>query len=287
MKKRIVSIMLVMCLLSLVACQNGASDNNVESTSEVQTEQETLLSRDNSVYPDDITVEMLKRTPNKYIDDIAAKYNLKVYVNEGESGITQDWNFAYSKVQTDYVTIAHQDDKYAPEYVENLLAYTAKAKKPLLFFTDYAEIRNGEIVTTNKILKVKRIMLFIMRPKAMWGSRFIRRRVLSLGSPICCPSATYYRPNLMKQVFLNGFRADEDWEAWERLSKLKGDFIFCNKILTYHRIHEDSETTKILNDNKRSEEDYVMYQKFWPKCIAKMLTKAYSKSEESNNMKQG
>ena len=49
----------------------------------------------------------------------------------------------------------------------------------------------------------------------------------------------------------------------------------------------DSETTKILNDNKRSEEDYIMYQKFWPKCIAKMLTKAYSKSEESNNMKQG
>ena len=88
-------------------------------------------------------------TPNKYIDDIAAKYNLKVYVNEGESGITQDWNFAYSKVQTDYVTIAHQDDKYAPEYVENLLAYTAKAKKPLLFFTDYAEIRNGEIVTSH------------------------------------------------------------------------------------------------------------------------------------------
>lgn len=68
MKKRIASIMLVMCLLSLVACQNGASDSNAESTSEVQTEQETLLSRDKSVYSDDITVEMLKRTPDKYID---------------------------------------------------------------------------------------------------------------------------------------------------------------------------------------------------------------------------
>ena len=193
-------------------------------------------------------------TPNKYIDDIAAKYNLKVYVNEGESGITQDWNFAYSKVQTDYVTIAHQDDKYAPEYVENLLAYTAKAKKPLLFFTDYAEIRNGEIVTTNKILKVKRIMLFIMRPKAMWGSRFIRRRVLSLGSPICCPSATYYRPNLMKQVFLNGFRADEDWEAWERLSKLKGDFIFCirySHITEYMRTQRQLRFLMIIRDLKK------------------------------------
>ena len=186
-------------------------------------------------------------TPNKYIDDIAAKYNLKVYVNEGESGITQDWNFAYSKVQTDYVTIAHQDDKYAPEYVENLLAYTAKAKKPLLFFTDYAEIRNGEIVTTNKILKVKRIMLFIMRPKAMWGSRFIRRRVLSLGSPICCPSATYYRPNLMKQVFLNGFRADEDWEAWERLYSV----IRYSHITEYMRTQRQLRFLMIIRDLKK------------------------------------
>lgn len=69
MKKRIISIALIMCLLSLVACQSGTSDNSIESTSEVQTEQETLLSRDKSVYPDNITVEMLKRTPNKYIDE--------------------------------------------------------------------------------------------------------------------------------------------------------------------------------------------------------------------------
>lgn len=68
MKKRIVSIALVMCLLNLVACQNSTSDSSIENTSEVQTEQETLLSRDKSVYPDNITVEMLKRTPNKYID---------------------------------------------------------------------------------------------------------------------------------------------------------------------------------------------------------------------------
>ena len=129
-------------------------------------------------------------TPSKYIDDIAAKYNLKVYVNHGEHGITQDWNFAYSKAETDYVTIAHQDDKYNPSYVENLMAYTKNAKRPLIFFTDYAEIRDGNIVESNKLLRIKRIMLFILRPKSMWGSRFARRRVLSMGSPICCPSIT-------------------------------------------------------------------------------------------------
>ena len=114
-------------------------------------------------------------TPSQYIDDIAAKYNIKVYVNKGEHGITQDWNFAYSKAETDYVTIAHQDDKYNPSYVENLMAYTKNAMRPLIFFTDYAEIRDGKIVESNKLLRIKRIMLFILRPKSMWGSRFARR----------------------------------------------------------------------------------------------------------------
>lgn len=94
MKKRIVSIALVMCLLSLVACQNSTSDSSIENTSEVQTEQEPLLSRDKSVYPDDITVEMLKRTPNKYIDkelkltgDIVAelKYDGEVEDRDGNT----------------------------------------------------------------------------------------------------------------------------------------------------------------------------------------------------------
>lgn len=94
MTKRIVSVMLVMCLLSLVACNNSASSNNIESTKEVQTEQETLLSRGKSVYPDDVTVEMLKRTPNKYVDkelkltgDIVAelKYDGEVEDRDGNT----------------------------------------------------------------------------------------------------------------------------------------------------------------------------------------------------------
>ncbi len=89
----------------------------------------------------------------------------------------------------------------------------------------------------------------------------------------------------MEPVFLNGFRSNEDWEAEERISQLDGEFIFCNKILTYHRIHEDSETSKIIHDSKRSEEDYAMYRKFWPSGIAHILTKLYSSSEKSNNIK--
>ena len=42
--------------------------------------------------------------------------------------------------------------------------------------------------------------------------------------------------------------------------------------------------SKILGDNARTEEDYVMFCKFWPKFIAKMLTKIYGTSEKSNDL---
>ncbi len=222
-------------------------------------------------------------TDNSYIRILADRYDIPVFVNTGEAGITQDWNFAYSQAETKLVTIAHQDDVYLQEYVENLLAYTAQAKKPLIFFTDYGEIRDSEVVTSNKLLNIKRAMLFPLRFKKNWNNRWIRRRSLSLGSAICCPSVSFVKPNLPSEVFAHHFRADEDWEAWEKLSKLNGAFVFCNKILMYHRIHEESETSKILQDDKRSEEDLEMYRKFWPEPIARIIAYFYKSAEKSND----
>ena len=85
-------------------------------------------------------------------------------------------------------------------------------------------------------------------------------------------------------VFKQHFRSCEDWEAWEMLSKLKGSFVYCNKILTYHRIHEGSETTAIIQDNGRSAEELEMYRKFWPSPIAKMLVKIYARGQKSNGI---
>lgn len=229
-------------------------------------------------------IHIATSTPCEYIDELANKYGLKVYVNEGESGITQDWNFAMSTCETDYITLAHQDDVYDKDYLKNMLSYTSKCKRPLIFFTDYGELRNGKKVLNNKLLRVKRVLLFPLRFKWTWNKKWVRRRALSLGSAICCPSVTMNKPNLPTVVFKNNFRSNEDWEAWENLTKLDGEFVFCNKILMYHRIHVDSETSKIIKENKRGEEDFAMYCKFWPKWIAKILTKTYASAEKSNNI---
>ena len=134
-------------------------------------------------------------TPNEYITRTAAEYELPVIVNKGQGGIVQDWNFAYKQADTPYVTIAHQDDVYFPDYTEQMLRQMRKEKRPLIWFSDYAEIRNGQIVKNNKLLHIKRMMLLPLRIKGFWKSRFIRRRVLSFGCPICCPSVAFAKDN--------------------------------------------------------------------------------------------
>ena len=227
-------------------------------------------------------------TPNAFIAGMAEKYNLPYFVNPGEGGITQDWNFGYKCAKeigkSRYITIAHQDDIYEKNYLENVLHYAKKVKRPLIVFGDYFEIRDGEKITKNKLLRVKRLMLLPLRLKCCWGLRWVRRRILSMGSPICCPSVTFAAEYLPEVIFDNHYRACEDWEAWEKLSKLKGDFVYIPKMLMGHRIHEESETTAAIADNKRTEEELEMFCKFWPKGIAKRIARAYSKGQQSNQI---
>lgn len=229
-------------------------------------------------------VIIITSTPNDYIKNIAEIYGIPYYINEDEGGITQDWNFGYTRAKTKYITIAHQDDVYEPKYLEYAIACLEGSKKPLIFFCDYFEVRNGEKVYKNNLLKVKKLMLFPFRIRCFQKSIWVRRRVLSFGSPICCPSVTFARANLPEIVFENHFRACEDWEAWEKISKIKGDFLYSSIPLMGHRIHEESETSAIIGDNMRTQEEYEMFCKFWPKWIAKIIGKQYAKGQESNKL---
>lgn len=223
-------------------------------------------------------------TPNDHINAVAEKYQIPVYINDGEKGIGGDWNFAYSKAQTPLITIAHQDDIYEPTYTEEMLSFINKSKNPIIYFCGYAELRKDVKVYKNTNLKIKRIMLSPLKLKALWKSKFVRRRILSLGCPICCPAVTFVRERVGETPFTNDYLSDVDWQQWEIQSRKKGSFVYNKQPLMCHRIHEESATTEIIGDSKRSKEDFDMFCKFWPRCIAKMITKLYSKSEKSNDI---
>ena len=223
-------------------------------------------------------------TPSEFLDNMMKKYDIPLIVNYGEGGITQDWNFGLKQVETRYATVAHQDDVYEKEYLETLLPVMKKTKRTLIGFSEYAEIRNGVKTTDVKMLKIKRLMLRPLRIKAFWSSKFVRRRILSFGDPICCPAVTFDLERVERPIFENHFRSAEDWEAWEKISRLKGSFVYIPKPFVCHRIYEESTTSEIIKDGARIEENYIMFRKFWPSPIAKLINKFYTKSEDSNTL---
>ena len=66
--------------------------------------------------------------------------------------------------------------------------------------------------------------------------------------------------------------------------KYKERFLYIPKELMKHRIHEESETTNLIENNIRIEEDLFMLQKFWPKPIAKFIMKFYKNAVKTNNV---
>ncbi len=228
---------------------------------------------------------MATSTPNDFIKEMSKKYNIELFVNDAKPNIAGDWNYAYGKAQTKLVTIAHQDDIYDKDYLALVIEAFNKSKNPIIAHTTYYEIRDNKKVYSNRLLKIKKLMLMPLIPRFTWKSKFLRRRTLSLGCAICCPSVTYVRDRLPKEPFEVGNKADLDWQAWEKYSKLKGEFCYISKPVMGHRVHEESETSNVIGEGSgRTPEDYEMYRKFWPKPVADFLIKFYAKGQNSNTL---
>ena len=222
-------------------------------------------------------------TPCSFIEGIADKHCLPLRINTGTQGIVGDWNFALSQAQTPYVTLAHQDDNYEGCYTEKMLAVAARRNDVLMVFSDYAEQVGGELKTSTPNLVVKRLLVAL----AFWGgtlirSRFRKRLLLSFGSPIPCPSVMYHKALLGDFQFSSSFSINMDWDAWLRISSAQGSIGRVPEILQVHRLHQDSETSHGIADQRRASEDRVLFERLWPRPIAELLRRLYALSYAGN-----
>lgn len=213
-------------------------------------------------------------TPNQLIQSLATKYQIPLFCNPNPPGIGSDWNFAVRKSDTTYVTLAHQDDLYHEKFFESFVS-DLKKKDFIIRFTNYREILNDQELPPSQIIKLKCFALswIDLFPKSKW----VRKRILSFGDSICCPSVTLNTKVVSEEPFTVGYSSNLDWLAWIEFSSLSGNFLYNKEVLMSHRIHLDSETSKCLKDHKRFEEDYDMFCKFWPKWIAKLFSKITSR----------
>ena len=154
----------------------------------------------------------------------------------------------------------------------------------LIYFSGYGEKRGEEVVTSSRLLRIKRLLLWRMRIRPFQRSRLMKHRTLALGDPICCPSVTFHLCRLPLPLFQTDMTTSLDWQAWERISRMDGRFVYDPAVRMLHRIHTNSTTTQVLEKGGRQPEDYAMFRKFWCTPIARLLTKWYSASEKSNQL---
>jgi glycosyltransferase involved in cell wall biosynthesis len=226
-------------------------------------------------------------TPSNYISDIANKYGVGLFVTEYGNGVVHDNNFGLRQVKTKYVTMAHQDDLYMPEYAETCIAAAEKFKDTLICFTNYSEIMDGNERPVTFMLKVKRSILSAFMPfKSHLSNSFWKTRLLSLGNPIAAPTIMYNLENLP------GFQLPEelshnvntiDWQIWCNMAKMEGRFFYARKVLLKRRIHSDSLSSAGLENNSRYIEDLNMFRQFWPEFLANILAKVYASAYKSNS----
>ena len=151
-----------------------------------------------------------------------------------------------------------------------------------MFFTNYKELKNGKVIKQTRNLKIKNLLLTPV--KLFSKSRKAKRLSLSFGSPICCPSVTLNTKIVGKKPYKTELKCDLDWDTWLSLAEYKGRYIYEKEVLMYHRIHEESATSKLIENNIRLEEDLEMFGRLWPKKIAKFMMKYYSIAVETNNI---
>lgn len=224
-------------------------------------------------------------TPSEFIDKIGEKYAIPVKINKNKPGLATDWQFALDNCETPLVTLTHQDDIYYPAY-SKVLSDAIESCDGIIAFSDYEEIAGDTVRKNTTFLKIKKWLLWPYVFKKSLKSRFAKRFILRFGNPVCCPSVMF-NVRKYKIVFNPSYKNDLDWDAWLRLSDYKGSFVYVKKILVAHRIHEDSETTRQIASSGRYLEDMKIYERLWPKPIARLLAWFYKRGYLSNDIKRG
>lgn len=219
--------------------------------------------------------------PFEGLADIALAYGARLSLNSNGGGIGRDWNFALSQASTPWVTLAHQDDIYLPEFTESILATVAKQPNARLLLTGYGELLGATERRVTAMLSIKRLLLEVgFLGRSAVSSQAAKLRLLRLGCPIPCPSVTLKVETPLLR-FREDLRVNLDWDAWVGLALSDGAFAYDRSVLMLHRIHEFSETSGGIRDGTRAREDLMMFKRFWPAPIAKLLAWAYAYSYET------
>lgn len=222
-------------------------------------------------------------TPSDYIFGVARDFSLPVLTSPRPSGIASDWNFALESSTSDYVTVCHQDDIYSADYSRRMVAAMDHSPDVLLGISGNTEHTSTGPRELQLNLRIKRLLLRrAFRNTVIQDTSRVRRRLLSLGNPVCCPGVIFNRGLLPDFRFSAEFKSNLDWDAWDRISTYRGKITYLSDPLVSHRVHDQSETSVSIADNTRLREDFQMFRRYWPEPVCRLIMSFYRQSYSGN-----
>jgi cellulose synthase/poly-beta-1,6-N-acetylglucosamine synthase-like glycosyltransferase len=215
-------------------------------------------------------------TPCAYIDRLANEFDVLVVVNPVRRGIGADWNFGLAQTACRFLTLAHQDDVYAPDFLKQSLDLFARHPRATLTFTNYQEISDAGAARKSKVSVVKDALLgiFAGRCELIRGRR--GRMLLSFGNPISCSSITFDREKLGTFRFHEDLGSNLDWFAWLSLIERGDCFAYDRERLVSRRYNDLTETNLAIRDGRRRSEDELILSRLWPWPVSRLIARAYT-----------
>lgn len=212
---------------------------------------------------------MCTSTPNAHMEELGMKYNIPLYVRNGNSDIQDDWNFACDQAKTPWVTVAHQDDVYDINYAKDILKAIEERPDAIVAFTDYQPIKHGEI-STDLNSKVKRVIRLPMKSKKLANNKFFKKYMFGFGDSVICPCVAYHKELIQGEIFTSELKFALDWDTLVKFSYYDNPFIYVPKVLFYYRIHDDSTSKAYTDQNARKDDEMYMFRQFWPNWLIKI-----------------
>ena len=233
-------------------------------------------------------------TPSEHIRRLARKYGLPLWVRQGESGIREDWLFAWREggKRKRLITIAHQDDCYCRDYAKTVLAMYERYPDMTLFCSDYVTLKTREsrmadgtyypvqtrICAGDLVRLVKKLLRLPLRFRFYANRTWVKKSALIFGNSICCPSCTYNYSLIGDHMFDSGYSFALDWENLLSLAERPGRFVCVEEPLIAYRVHSGAATKKCIEDHRREADEASMFRRLWPDWMASLLMRFYKQS---------
>ena len=206
-------------------------------------------------------------TPNDYIMDLASQYSLGVMVNDSKSNKGNDYNFSLNTIDSELITIAHQDDLYNRNYTKEIIKKYEENKDATIIFTDNYEIRKDKKIHCSHELNRKRFYLYPLKFRMFQKSIHFKIRALKKEKFICTSSITFVKKKIKEDLFPTDLNYDNDWKALIDLAKTDNRFVYIDKKLVGYRISNK----KVLKSKIREDEEILrsLYPKWYFEKIIK------------------